>query len=417
MQNLEAFVEKAQPSIVETQGFRPKDIIYIKSNDLGLASFDLGQRTRHAARRLLKIEQEEKEYNKSLAEAALSLGRLRELSHSYKYVFTTDGENHLERYIDSLVGYSKGVGIPLIDGALLQINDQAGCQTLMVRNTNTGEIAAIHTEEDSNEYGRSKDPRNGKHWVVMDVEGKHIEFYSYAGVCGWGGTSGVVEDSNGNIFFQGTDFIAPTIDGQVWANAVAFMTMDAGSLARVRQLQKKMKSLPLPIFKGGYVLNMVEVSGGNSQMATIEFGGNTIDFIEPIRVDGREVQMGSNVPRNKVLYPIDEYNQDKMADETIEEYEDRIAEKKVMDRRLRRLALIGKRVGRQFDGGPWGHELALETLKKVIEKGRGTWQNGWFTGLANDLVAQNIIFYVSPEGKAKLIVRNGYPKSKLNTTQ
>ncbi|EKD53104.1 MAG: hypothetical protein ACD_61C00153G0002, partial [uncultured bacterium] len=77
------------------------------------------------------------------------------------------------------------------------------------------------------------------------------------------------------------------------------------------------------------------------------------------------------------------------------------------------LELIARLAGRTQDTfSHWGEQPALEFLHKILQKGRGDVLDGWFTGLSNDLVAQNISVYASPEGKLHLIVRSGFSKAQ-----
>lgn len=409
MSEFEDNKEKTGILAVETKGFRNSEILLISSQDILSASFELGMETQGEIAKILAEKKEEDDFPELLSSCTESLNNLRLMANEKAESFTTsDGVNHLEKYIKVLENYCKGAGITVAEGALLQIEDFAGCQTLLVQNKLTGHVAGIHTEEDADEYERSGSPAKGKKWVEINLPDRNIQFCSYPGICSFGSASGVIREGD-RTFFQAADIIGPTIKGDLWANAVDFMFMDCARIDYVKELVEKMKKLPTPIFNGGYVVHMVE-GGELPKMVTVEFGGNTVDFIKPITTDSREIQLGVNYPRSADLAVVDDYNLPKQETENDEEFTDRIEEKRLMKRRQRRLELIAKMVGVKFiDKAGWEEDKVMKAGKEVLKRPIGDWLDEWFSGLANDLVAQNDILFVS-SNKMRLTVRKGIPK-------
>lgn len=221
------FEQRAQYSVaVEKRGFGPPELIKVEEPDLRSASRAFGEGMREVTRSLLEDYKNRADYQGQLTHATHSLNQLREIARNGALT-TLDGVNHLARYLEALEGYCEGVEISSAEGALLQLGGEAGCQTLIVQNSETGGVVGLHTEEDADEYQRSKDPKTGKKWVEMTVGDRTIQFCAYAGFCSFGAASGVVEQKDGRPpFFQAADIIGPEGDGPLWADAVAFMTMD-----------------------------------------------------------------------------------------------------------------------------------------------------------------------------------------------
>lgn len=395
------FEQRAQPSVVvEKKGFRPSELLKVEGSDLRSASLDFGEEMKEVTRSLLEEYKAHPDYQAQLAQAAHSLEQLRGIAKSGSLT-TSDGVDRIARYLEALEGYCEGVGVSLAEGALLQLGGEAGCQTLIVQNSKTGKVVGLHTEEDADEYQHSKDPKTGKRWVEMTIGDRTIQFCTYVGFCSFGPASGVIEEKDGKPpFFQATDIIGPKGDGPLWANAVAFMTMDCGNIQLAEELVSKMKKLPQPIFNGGYVLHIIEGTKP-PKVRTLEFGGSRAVFVEPERSGDRLIQLGVNYPRDPELQGIDDYT---LSSELGEE-------KRIMKRRIRRLRKLGGLVGRRSETEEWwGERAALAVAHQVLRNPHGDWLGKWFSGLANDLVAQNDTLYVSPEGRMKLVVRRGYPK-------
>lgn len=388
---------------VETRGFRPYELVKIEAPDYKTAGRELGIRIKKVAEPYIHEMRNSENFRQDLERAGVALANLRSLS-SQGLLTTSDGINHLAHYVEIFEGYCEGLGISQAEGALLEIGSQAGCQTLIVQNDGTGEVVGLHTEEDADEYFRSKGKvTHGKRWVDMWVGQRHIQFCHYAGVLTIGAASGILQDTKigdqdiGDIesapFFQAADTLGPKGDGVLWANAVAFMTMDCAKIGLVEELVSKINKLPKPVFRGGYVLHMIEGTKP-PKVRTLEFGGDRAVFLEAIKTGGRRIQIGVNWPRDKGLQALEED----------------ASEKEAMERRLRRLGHLGALVGLRLEKPtqPWT-EQALKIAFGVLKSPYGDRYGEWFTGLANDLVAQNDTLYVSPQGNMRLIVRKGYP--------
>jgi hypothetical protein len=389
---------------IELKGFKQYEILEIKAENLISAYEQIGKETARYAKQALEGYKNKDKYPETHARATKSLDLLKELAQTD--IFTTsDGLNHLERYLQTLAGFATGTGLTPQEVALLQIEDTAGCQTLSVSNTISGEIVAIHTEEDSDQYAVSENAANAKRWVKLILPDQQVEYCAYGSLCGYGFASGII-DRQRQTMFQCADIIGPTELGPIWANAMAFMMMDAGSLNYSNELNAKVSTAfpNHPLFNGGYVIHQIE-SGRPPKMQSLEFGGDRIVLLEPKESAGRQFQFGVNYPQDSRLLAIDGYTLS--ADDGDREV------KRMMQRRQRRLELIACLAGRTPDTfSHWGEHPALEFLHKILQKGRGDVLDGWFTGLSNDLVAQSISVYASPEGKLHLIVRSGYSKAQ-----
>jgi hypothetical protein len=382
----------------------------IHADDLRSAHVLIGEKIRRYAKGALREYQKEENYQEVLAFATQSLDQMRKLAKTKTFT-TLDGINHLERYLETVVGFSEGTGLSLPEVALLQIENAAGCQTLCVSNTQSGEIVAIHTEEDADGYNQSENAAIGKRWVRLHLPEQNVEYCLYGGLCGYGYASGLIE-RQGKSMFQAADILGSTPVGTIWGNAMAFMLMDCGNIDTTNQLISQIKSAFAPnesIFNGGYVVHQVE-AGHPPKMQTVEYGGNQITRLEPMESSGRKFQFGVNYPQDPQLQEIDDYT-------LSEDYDDQ-QEKRMMQRRQRRLELIARLAGRLGEAlGNWGKEKALKFIHKILQKGRGDVLDGWFTGFSNDLVAQNVTLHASSEGKLHLVVRKGYSLAQRKMRQ
>jgi hypothetical protein len=405
---------------VEVQGFNNDEIIKTHGHgsyeDFQHHAFHfLGQETRELVEKKVKQFKEDPDYEEKIKKASYSFNDLENLSREFASVFTThDGVNHLERYLNALRFFSMGSSARLDEVAYLQMKDQTGCQTLLVQNKYTQEVVGLHMEEDAEDYGEGKDPFWGKRWVEMAVGEKKIQFCSYGGVLSFGATSGIVESKNG-VFFQAADYISPKGEGKLWANALAFMTMDCANFDDIKELVENInrkKDLLKPLFSGGYVLHMVEARRGKKpEILSLEFGGDILKLVKPQETKERIISLGVNLPSDKELQEIDLVNLPQQEGESVEDYKDREIERKLTEKRYRRLSLMGKLVGKNFrnDEKGWGEEDSLKVAQDVLANKHGEWLDKWFTGFSNYIVAQHNFFYLSPEGKMKFIVRKGSP--------
>lgn len=394
---------------IELKGFKKYEILEINAENLISAYEQIGKETARYAKQTLEGYKNKDNYPETHASATKSLSHLRELALTDTFT-TSAGLNHLERYLQILDGFATGTGLTPQEVALLQIEDAAGCQTLCVSNTNSGEIVAIHTEEDADQYAISENAATAKRWVKLNLPDQKVEYYTYGSLCGYGSASGII-DRQGQTMFQCADILGSTKHGPVWANAMAFMIMDTGSIKYANELNDKVSTAfpDQPIFNGGYVIHQIE-SGRPPKMQSLEFGGDHIVTLEPKESAGRQLQYGVNYPQDSKLQAIDEY--------TLSEDGYDQQEKHMMQRRQRRLELIAHLVGRTPDTlTHWGEQPALKFIHKILQKGRGDVLGGWFTGFSNDLVAQNISVYASPEGKLHLIIRRGYSKAQRKMRQ
>lgn len=394
--------------LVELRGFNKYEVLEIEAPDLFRAYKDLGKKTARLTRDSLSNCQKRENYESSLAQAGESLSQLRKLAQIDTFT-TSDGLNHLTRYLESLDGFAQGTGLTQEEVALLQINDGAGCQTLYVTNTKSGEIVAVHTEEDADQYKINENPAAGKRWVKLTLPDQKVEYCSYAGICGYGCASGIIQ-RDGQTMFQAADSLEPTVTGPIWANAMVFMLMDTGSIEKTNELKEKiLNAFPQhPIFQGGYVVHQIE-SGLPPLTQSLEFGGTILATLASKEISGRSIQYGANYPQDPHLQEIDEYSVS--TDKEVKE------EKIIMQRRQRRLDLIAKLTGHDNACSIWGEQRALNFIYKIIQKGRGDILDDWFTGLSNDLVAQNVSVYVSSEGNFHLIVRKGYSQHQVKASK
>lgn len=400
---------------LEINSFRAYEKVEVTASSLSEANEQLGTRFSRQVRRHLndlREDQTKPEYSASLEEAKHHLETLHQLADTP--IFTTsDGLNHLKRYLDCLDAYAKGAGVTSTEIAALQIADQAGCQTLLSKNLGSGEIALIHTEEDSDQYEISENAAKDKRMVTLKLPGETITYCAYTNIVSFGPASGVLT-RDGTSLFQAADVLGPTVHGPIWANAMAFMLLDSGSIAKANELKQQILEAPSnqkyskffpdgKIFLSGYVVHQVQ--GGRPPLTqTLEYGADQLVTLPPLTSGKRDIQYGVNYPRDSKLQQVDDY--------TTDTDEDNQAEKQMMINRQRRLQKIAGLVATTNEPTLWGENNALKTLHKVLQKARGDLLDGWFTRLSNDLVAQNVTVYASPEGGLHVIYRRGFSKAK-----
>lgn len=383
---------------IELVGFQPKEYIKISQPTWREAFCVLGKASRRSTLRELSRVKKRK---KIRALASASLDELKKWDKKKADFFTTsDGVNHLNKYLEALSGYAEGSGMTEVEAAWQQIADDVSCQTLLVQNLDSGEVGGMHTEEDSLSYNKYGEPSFGKKWVDIEVGNQRAFFCSYPGVFDWGVTPTVMVNE-GKTIFQTADAITPAGSGPLWVNAVAFMVADCASPSFVKELIKKLIDLPKPIFRGGYILHEVFCEK-KPELLTLECGYNIAEFIGAKKISGSIITFGVGSPSTKELADRDEYHHKKRDDETFGEYRLRKSEGLAMERRKVRLLEMGEKIIQEGGKKSWSKEFIYEQTKQLVIENKGDWVDDWYTGLINALVTHYAIVYVGPGGKLSL---------------
>ena len=335
--------------------------------------------------------------SRSLEEAEVDYKNLVSLSKTD--LFEIEGVNWLKRYIQAFEGFCEGAGISYAEGAFLQIEEEAGCQSLMVQDKTTGEIRAIHTEEDPTFDITNKKERYDYHLVEMKVEGKEMVFFAYPGMCSWGIAFGV-NKTTGMIQLVDDMYVKPVhSQGMLWASAVGFMMLDCGHFKTVGELVRRIRKLPGEKFTGGYALQMIKAGSSGARMKTIEFIGDKIVFVKPVEAEDRLISPQSNYARDEGLQG---YTTNAVPPEG-ERWTQADAEAYVeMRERYYRLEKMGLT-------GEWLQKSPEETITlglEMLAKPDGDIGRGWtdegrpryfYTGMPTKIVAGHFAAYVNKD--------------------
>ena len=133
---------------MELKDFLPHEIIYISSNNLYNAAFQYGQIVAPLTQKTLHKKITKNSVH-SLAQAKTLLHFLQKLTETE--IFIGNGENWLKRYFELFRGFCEGSNISLEQGAYLQSEGDTSCQTIFVKDKNTGRLNFIHIEENDDD--------------------------------------------------------------------------------------------------------------------------------------------------------------------------------------------------------------------------------------------------------------------------
>ncbi|MBI4032923.1 MAG: hypothetical protein HY377_00150 [Candidatus Blackburnbacteria bacterium] len=378
-----------------TKGFKPEEYVVFQGKSLRSVSRAFGKSMSEMTKAYLKWAlggNNLRARRLILNDAQDRLHHLEELAASGALV--VDRVNWLRRYLEAFYGYCEGAGISFAEGALLQAEVSPGCQTLGVQDTKTGEIRFIHTEEDASSYGGSEDGYRYK-LVQMDLKGRSIRFFAYRGLCGWGPAFGLNETTG---LVQAVDDLMlreAYEQGVLWANAVAFMTLDSGDIKTIEKLFLKIESLPGMKFTGGYSIHFAQL-GDLPLMRSVEFGGDKIKWLEPDKVRNRLIIAQTNCPLDPEIQPFSVTSPPQKG-----EYWGRAGAQLYVEMRERQLRLVT--IGATVD---WLKKNMDESIKKGLEiladpyadVGKSVGGQGrdsfYYTGLPSRWTVAHLVSYV-----------------------
>ncbi len=282
--------------VIKHSGFARSEVFEIKAKNLLAASKLLGMEFRKEAKSKLKKDLKSKDNKNLLHDTRKYLLAFERLVRTRLLV--VDGVDYGQRYLDAMLGYSKGVGISLAEAAFLQLEIAAGCQTIFSQDLKTQEIRLIHTEEDDDEGLLSRKAYNYR-LVKITLPEKEVTFFAYPGLCGWGPAFGINETKH---FVQTVDdlfVINKYPNACIWANAISFMILDAADFGVIDQLRAILEDL---LSKrgcvNGYATHMATNIGG-PMMKSIEYGGKIIGFVNSNLYGKQEIIAQANYPRNE----------------------------------------------------------------------------------------------------------------------
>lgn len=280
--------------------FYQTEILKIAAQNYFSAGLELGSQvktiTRHTLDELFAdVNDQEKKHLLNLSQNHLE--QLRQLAD--QEVFVLNGVNWLKNYLDTLSGFAQGSEIGLAECALLQMEVEPGCQTLMVQDKTTQKIYLAHMEEDP-DFLVTQDQPYPFRLVEMKVADIQVNFFLFPGLCTWGAAFGT------NL----STHLVQTVDdlwikesyslGPLWANMMAFVTLGCGQIDLVRQLITRLQSLPSASFFNGYAIHLAQ-AGQPPQSLSLEFAHKQI-LIEPAQeLSDRLIRAQTNAPLSAPL--------------------------------------------------------------------------------------------------------------------
>ena len=324
---------------ITVHGFSDSEIITISAKNIHDLASEYAQKTKKVIHQSLNERlKKDKGNGKHLAAALADLEVIKNIAKKGNLVINS--QNYAQRYIDALEGFSKGSGLCLAESAFLQKEIDAGCQTLISKNTK-GEIAFLHTEEDGDNDKLAQKSKYGHRLVKANLSGRKSTFFSYPGLCLWGPAFGTLENDN---FVQFVDelFIKEKLYGPLWSNFIVFMFFDCGNLEDIKMLIKKLKVLCIKYpFQNGYSVHMLDSKKQN--LLSVEFAGSKIVKID---TDYKKFSQ-ANYPKAKDFQKMSEYDEQTYIE---------------MTRREKRLEKISNLGMWRIDGEKQAISTGLETL-------------------------------------------------------
>ncbi|OGG04224.1 hypothetical protein A2Z33_03680 [Candidatus Gottesmanbacteria bacterium RBG_16_52_11] len=304
-------------SPVRLHGFADHEVIDIRSDSVTAASREFGSRMKGITRQVLdEVRSGAGPWDNLEKTAGSALDHFRSLVSSG--VFTAGGVDYGKRYLDRLEGFASGAEISPAEAIVLDMELDAGCQTIIVREKGNGRISLIHTEENEGDTalvdinrkrdaGLPFDEAGYRYRIVHQSDGdKTITFLAYPGLSGGGPAMGINRDTGCMVVVDALFTQADTDPaGSVWVNAVAGMFLDAGDIGTARQLAAKMRDRGIT-FTGGYAVHLAR-AGNPPQLATFEFGGTHAVEVAPRSLPDRDVIGQPSHPRSKELAGLDAF--------------------------------------------------------------------------------------------------------------
>lgn len=308
---------------IQTPTFSPRNRITIHAKNWHEAGRMYGAQVSASARTVLDdvLPKDTEEKAKILEKAARFFDSVAALSRDTPCIIS--GKHVCADYLETLRGFSAGVGISIAEGTLLQVEELHGCQSLIVQDDMTRNIAILHTEENFDDkhlvsmyryiethgWDREKglpdeiESQYGYAMVSMTVKGESFEYFGYPALCFGGPAFGI---NKGTQSFVCVDTISPTKQFEtnaLWANMVVSIVLRLGDTEKIAEFMKWLSDKTIR-FYGGYGIHIAQNRG--KKISSYEIGGEHCVGLKPKSIHRRSVIAQANYPRCPVLQIIDE---------------------------------------------------------------------------------------------------------------
>lgn len=308
---------------MELKDFLPHEKIKISGDSLYNAAFQYGQIVAPLTKRALR-KKLTKNSVKSLAQAKTLLRYLQKLVETE--IFFVNGQNWLKRYFELFRGFCEGSNISLEQGAFLQSEGDTSCQTIFVKDKDTGSTNFIHIEENDDDddlyqlhkilekkqhtsIGRSPQKNspvssleiNLYHYrvVEMTVMGRKTTFFAYPGLCPFGAAFGYNETSKCIMAADTLLLKTNYVNNSLWASALPSICLDCGEIEIADEIFRRLQKNRIKFFNA-YAIHLVQ-NRTTSSMKSYECGAGYAEVIEPTNREDRSIISQTNFPRNNSL--------------------------------------------------------------------------------------------------------------------
>ncbi|TVM02897.1 MAG: hypothetical protein CV087_07970 [Candidatus Brocadia sp. WS118] len=294
--------------------FSKEEHIYVKGNSLADVAYQYGQQTKRLVSQTLREKLQSHTARSILAEARALLKRAHHLSQDS--VFTVEGISLLSRYLTMLSAYAKGAGLKEEEIVFLQSYADAGCQTIVVRDTQRETTNFLHIEENDEDhrlvslYKRTVKTKSipNHQWphlyryrlVTWESPEIHAFFFGYPGLVGPGPAFGI--NYKANFVIMADTLMADTHPAScsLWANVFAFLMAESPSIAHARALFGNLKKRHIALL-GGYAIHLIS----KEEIFSAEWNGLEMEET-PGRQEGTRTYVAqTNYPHNDSLRKID----------------------------------------------------------------------------------------------------------------
>ena len=308
---------------MELKDFLPHEIIYISSNNLYNAAFQYGQIVAPLTQKTLHKKITKNSVH-SLAQAKTLLHFLQKLTETE--IFVVNGENWLKRYFELFRGFCEGSNISLEQGAYLQSEGDTSCQTIFVKDKNTGRLNFIHIEENDDDddlYQIHEILEKKQHALIerdtqknsqvtaleknlynyrvveMSVMGRKMTFFAYPGLCPYGAAFGYNETTKCVMAADTLLLKTNYTKNSLWASVLPSMLLDCGEIEIADEIFRRLKKNRIQFFNA-YAIHLIQ-HRSSSSMKSYEFGAEYAEIVEPTERNDRWFISQTNFPRNKSL--------------------------------------------------------------------------------------------------------------------
>ncbi len=311
---------------VDHLNFSPSEIVFSKAGSYTDTAFLLGSKERGIVHDKLKSLQHSSVYHDSMTQSSRYLDSLRTFAKSTMFVY--GNVNYMNRYYMRVLAYAKGARITPLDTVLLQTEPVPGCQTASFFDKKTGILAGFHMEEIVNDkyvqdaqkiLEEGSDSADAwkrvrhipyRYRVVQSrTDDEHVEFFSYPYLCAGGPAFGI-NHAKGTLIFVDALYTKSHTDKpmELYANAVASIFFDAGSVQAMRAFMRTMRSHNIRV-SDGYALHVVSTRVSSFLMSSFEFGSSYGTSVRSTRSKDIVYIAQTNYPRSRLLTGIDELYQ------------------------------------------------------------------------------------------------------------